>query len=113
MSLADYARGLSIRMLRDFVLVEMLEDRSVITLIAAPAGSYRRPDRARVIAAGLESTLVPGDEVVVDPYRFALVLADGALANAERSPYAGIGDRAVISAEHVHVVVCRGEERER
>lgn len=102
--LSEYARSIRVRMLHDYVLVEMLEDRLVLSLIVAPASSYKRPDRARVIAAGPESGLHEGAEVIVDPYRFVLVLADGALANSERTPFAGIGDRAVIKAEHVLVV---------
>lgn len=105
MGLAQYARAHTFRMLGGYVLVEMLEDRSVLTLIVAPSSSYKRPERALVLSAGPESTLRPGEVVLVDPYKFALVLADGGPANAERTPYAGIGDRAVIHAEHVRVVL--------
>jgi chaperonin GroES len=103
-----------IRMLRDLLLVEMVPDATVIGHIIVPATAYKRPNQARVIAAGpgrwhgdvwVPVEITPGDLVLVDPYRFELVLADGQMALAEGTPYAGIGDRAVISARNTHCVL--------
>lgn len=103
-----------IRMLYDYLLVEMVPDATVIGSIIVPATLYKRPNKARVIAAGpgryrgdtwVPTEVVAGDLVLLDPYRLKLVLADGQLAIAEGTPFAGIGERAVISEENTHCVL--------
>jgi chaperonin GroES len=115
MGLADFARKAAIWPILDYLLVEMQPDRTVIGSIIVPATACKRPNKALVIAVGpgrftstgerVPNPVRAGDLVLLDPYRFKVVLADGALANAEKTPFADIGERAIIGAEHAHCVL--------
>ncbi len=97
------------------VLCEMYDEGHVTPGgIIIPDTAHKRPNKARVIAAGrgqwvgarfVEVLVKPGDLVVVDAYKLRLVLADGALANAAGTPYAGPGDRFIIHADHIIGVI--------
>lgn len=96
-------RAGTIRPRHDYLLCKMLPtDKVSAGGIVLPDTRTARPDRAEVLAAGpgrlldcgkrVEPQVKVGDVVYVDPYRFLLVLGEGQLANAEGTPYAGVGD---------------------
>lgn len=106
MALADFARTRKVRMLGDNVLALMVDHAERIGSIFVPNNARQRPNKARVLAVGPgrylkngafhPTELRPGDLVVVDPYKLVIVLADGALANAERTPFADSGEHVVV-----------------
>lgn len=107
-------RFLAARFLSDYLLVEMVPDRSVIGSIIVPATVYKRPNKALVLRAGpgryygdvfVPSEVTPGDLVMVNPYRFVLVIGDGQGANAQGTPFAAIGECAVIHEEDLTAVI--------
>lgn len=78
-----------------------------------PENARQRPNRAVVLAVGpgkwingVRQTpqVEVGDTVLFDAYAIELVLADGAMANAQGSPYAAIGERCIVREETIHGV---------
>ena len=73
--------------------------------IIIPDTASGRPNKATVLAVGRDATIDKGATVIFDAYAIKSVLADGALANAQNSPYAGFGDKFVIAEEHIFALV--------
>ena len=106
MALADFARTKKVRMLGDYALAIMADHAEKIGSIFVPGTARQRPNKARILAIGQgrylrngalhPTALLPGDLVVVDPYKLAIVLADGQLANAPGTPFADAGEHVVV-----------------
>jgi chaperonin GroES len=110
-------KGGAVAPLRDLVLCQVLDHETKQTPagIVLPDNARGRPKEAKVLAVGdgpitakgvqVAPSVAPGDVVIFDPYAIALVLADGAMANAGGSPLADHGQRFLIQDRHLLAVV--------
>jgi co-chaperonin GroES (HSP10) len=110
--LHDAAVAGRVRPTRNLVLIQVLpaeREKRTAGGILIPDNANGRANVGTVLAVGLDvQDIEKGELVMYDPSRMRLVLADGQLANAQGTPYAGPGECGILHQDDCRLAVTNG-----
>lgn len=103
----DLAIAGRIRPARNLVLIQVLgREKRTAGGLHIPDNANGREDTALVLRIGSEVTDVKeGERVMFNPLKLRLVLANGPLANAQGTPYAGPGECAILHQDDLRIAL--------